>query len=93
MDNSILADSIHENAQLKKKVAKLEEKVILHEVKEKEQKNKIKLLESQLKVAKNEIANLKGYKLRSGSGFSAIYRLSNFPFTRDFNMGAVESSL
>ena len=62
----MLADSIHENAQLKKKIAKLEEKLILHEIKEKEDKNKIKLLESDLKILRNEIANLKGYKLRAG---------------------------
>lgn len=66
MDQSMLADTIHENAQLKKKIAKLEEKVILHEIKEKEHKTRIKVLESDLKVVRTEIANLKGYKLRSG---------------------------
>ena len=43
-----LADQIHENAQLKKQLVKLEEKLILKEMKEKEQKEKIKDLETQI---------------------------------------------
>ena len=41
-----LADQIHENALLKKQLVKLEEKLILKEMKEKEQKEKIKDLET-----------------------------------------------
>ena len=61
-----LADQIHENAQLKKQLVKLEEKLILKEMKEKEQKEKIKDLETQIKVLHKQLADKKGFKLREG---------------------------
>ena len=61
-----LADQIHENALLKKQVVKLEEKLILKEMKEKEQKEKIKDLETQIKVLHKQLADKKGFKLREG---------------------------
>ena len=63
---STLADQIHENALLKKQVVKLEEKLILKEMKEKEQKEKIKDLETQIKVLHKQLADKKGFKLREG---------------------------
>merc|ERR1712235_28387 len=56
--------SIHENALLKKQVVKLEEKLILKEMKEKEHKEKIKDLETQIKVLHKQLADKKGFKLR-----------------------------
>ena len=61
-----LADQIHENALLKKQLVKLEEKLILKEMKEKEQKEKIKDLETQIKVLHKQLADKKGFKLREG---------------------------
>ena len=61
-----LADQIHENAMLKKQVVKLEEKLILKEMQEKEHKEKIKDLETQIKVLHKQLADKKGFKLREG---------------------------
>ena len=69
-----LADQIHENALLKKQVVKLEEKLILKEMKEKEQKEKIKDLETQIKVLHKQLADKKGFKLREGE-LNHIYKL------------------
>ena len=61
-----LADQIHENALLKKQVVKLEEKLILKEMQEKGHKEKIKDLETQIKVLHKQLADKKGFKLREG---------------------------
>ena len=61
-----LEDQIHENSLLKKKVVKLEEKLILKEMQEKEQKEKIKNLESKIKDLEKQLADKRGYKLRDG---------------------------
>ena len=62
-----LADQIHENAQLKKKIAKLEEKLILAEVKDQERVTKTKDLETQVKVLNKQLAEKRGYKIRDDS--------------------------
>ena len=62
-----LADQIHENAQLKKKIAKLEEKLILTEVKDQERVAQIKDLETQVKVLNKQLAEKRGYKIRDES--------------------------
>ena len=54
----------HENAQLKKKIAKLEEKLILAEVKDKEKSAQIKDFETQIKVLNKQLAEKRGYKIR-----------------------------
>merc|ERR1711917_32323 len=59
-----LEDQIHENAQLKKKIAKLEEKLILAEVKDKEKSAQIKDFETQIKVLNKQLAEKRGYKTR-----------------------------
>ena len=89
-----LADQIHENAQLKKQLVKLEEKLILKEMKEKEQKEKIKDLETQIKVLHKQLADKKGFKLREGELNHKLKwdAFSRWSFRSIFAWGSIETT-
>jgi hypothetical protein len=72
----------HAIIQLKKQIAKLEEKIILFELSTTQQKAELKSMKTDLKTTKKELAALKGYKLREGIMKNYLHLIRGRPLAK-----------